>query len=100
MGLSKRSQLQPYERASPYGDKLCNSDITIYLEHIYGVIAKISWQTFGISISFWSIKRHASFVFLIFTEKDTMDVWCNGKKMETAVCDHLQRLLFVILILI
>nr|XP_031361306.1 fas apoptotic inhibitory molecule 1 isoform X3 [Lonchura striata domestica] len=28
----------------------------------------------------------------IVLEKDTMDVWCNGQKMETAVCDPFQRL--------
>ncbi|XP_032859323.1 fas apoptotic inhibitory molecule 1 isoform X3 [Tyto alba] len=28
----------------------------------------------------------------VVLEKDTMDVWCNGQKMETAVRDHFQRL--------
>lgn len=25
------------------------------------------------------------FVFVLFLEKDTMDIWCNGQKIETAV---------------
>lgn len=33
----------------------------------------------------------STFFFLSFTEKDTMDVWCNGEKMETAVRDHFHR---------
>lgn len=33
----------------------------------------------------------STFFFLLFTEKDTMDVWCNGEKMETAVRDHFHR---------
>lgn len=40
-------------------------------------------------------KESCSFYFLFsfsFTEKDTMDVWCNGQKMETAVRGHFQRL--------
>lgn len=24
----------------------------------------------------------------LLTEKDTMDVWCNGQNIETAVSDH------------
>lgn len=26
------------------------------------------------------------------TEKDTMDVWCNGQKLETTVINNIQRL--------
>ena len=39
----------------------------------------------------------STFLFILFSEKDSMDVWCNGLIVETAVSPEFYVLLFHIL---